>query len=167
MTSTAIPSPKGETLKPCPFCGGEAVVREYPAYRIAGKPCGASTFGIDCTNCGIETNKYASDGPAIRDWNTRSHSSSDDVRREALEEAPGWQSIESADLELCARAPCLVTADGAAGEARYFPDEEGWWWADYAPTDYLDRRCYPSHWMPLPAPASPSFNPVVQEKKDE
>lgn len=77
----------------------------------------------------------------------------------------GWRDIETADLELCARAPCLVTADGVVGEARYFPDEDGWWWADYAPTDYLDRRCYPSHWMPLPAAPDGKATPPDEMEK--
>lgn len=119
MTSTAIPSP---TLKPCPFCGcSDAVVREYPAYRIDGKPCGDSTFGVDCLNCGVETNKYSSDGPAIRDWNTRSPSSSEDVRRmwEALEAcAASWDSGPTT----LAHVPALLSAEfqrrlNIAGEA--------------------------------------------------
>lgn len=74
------------------------------------------------------------------------------LQAEGMAVVPGWRDIETADLELCSRAPCLVSADGAVGEARYFPNEKGWWWADFHPTDYLDRRCFPTHWMPLPSP---------------
>lgn len=74
MTSTAIPSPKGETLKPCPFCGG-CNISKMKGRRANGEPWPY----IRCDDC---------DAVAEPDiWNRRSTSSSEDVRREALEEA--------------------------------------------------------------------------------
>ena len=54
-------------LKPCPFCGGEAVMQEhvFVGYR--------STYGIVCLDCCCETRQfYDSATDAIKAWNRRS-----------------------------------------------------------------------------------------------
>ena len=136
-------------LLPCPFCNGVPEIHTQMVSRYQF---------VSCSRCNCDGPLKERTSAAISAWNRRSPS-----RPLILEEAATWRPIESADLELCSRAPCLVAADGAVGEARYFQDEKGWWWTDYAPTDYLDRQCFPSHWMPFPAPpASPH-----KEKGDE
>ena len=59
-----------------------------------------------------------------------------------------WQPIETAPHD----RPCIVTNGVAVGEANWFKDDDGWWWAQTDPTDAHDGRVYePTHWQPLPA----------------
>lgn len=77
MTSTAIPSPK-----PCPFCGGNASRQDLTDDDNAGGSC------ITCDSCGASSPVHFDRKENLYDsWNRRSPSSSEDVRREALEEA--------------------------------------------------------------------------------
>lgn len=46
----------------------------------------------------------------------------------------------------------LVADDVAVSEARYHPDNRGWWVANTDPTDYHDGQIFPTHWQPMPAP---------------
>lgn len=49
-------------LLPCPFCGGEAEVRESSTHD----------FYVKCTKCGASTRKNHENRPgALIDWNTR------------------------------------------------------------------------------------------------
>lgn len=57
-------------MKPCPFCGGEAMIQ----FQIAGY-CGAR---VSCVECDAETGGYkvkgdndAADAQAVTAWNTR------------------------------------------------------------------------------------------------
>jgi len=77
MTSTAIPSPKGETLKPCPWCDNAERVRL----------CIRFWSYVTCDACAAYGPAKPTPAEAIAVWNRRSPSSSEDVRREALEEA--------------------------------------------------------------------------------
>ena len=52
---------RGMSLKPCPFCGGEA--RGYE-----GK---IDAHGVVCNKCGAKIYGYASKGAATRAWNRR------------------------------------------------------------------------------------------------
>lgn len=61
-----------DNLKPCPFCGGEAVISlngDKPGYRGTMVMCG---------NCGARTKfftistEYGSTEEAVKAWNTRS-----------------------------------------------------------------------------------------------
>lgn len=40
-------------LKPCPFCGGEAIFRFISTYSSGGDRCIGYDFKIVCSNCGI------------------------------------------------------------------------------------------------------------------
>jgi hypothetical protein len=67
-----------------------------------------------------------------------------------METSQGWQPIETAPTD--GRA-VLVANEVGVGEAQYFEGEGGWWWANTAPTDYVDGQVErPTHWMPLPDP---------------
>ena len=53
------------SLKPCPFCGGNAEV----------KKCHHSKkYYVRCTECGVETSHQLFDRLAIDSWNNRLHS---------------------------------------------------------------------------------------------
>lgn len=101
MTSPAIPSPNGETLKPCPFCGGNASRQDLTDDDNAGGSC------ITCDSCGASSPVHFDRKENLYDsWNRRSSSSREEVRREALEEAAAifeagahseWFGHEAAD----------------------------------------------------------------------
>lgn len=55
-------------LKPCPFCGGEAHLRQYYDYEDKISYC-----YVYC-NCGARTSVYMRKHNAIRVWNKRSNS---------------------------------------------------------------------------------------------
>ena len=56
-------------LKPCPFCGGEAVLNDFECERICSY--------VKCRECGAESGlvkmsaEYSSDGKAVERWNRR------------------------------------------------------------------------------------------------
>ena len=51
-----------EELKPCPFCGGEAMIR-HGIYLIV--------FWVECQSCGVESNAFNNEADAIEAWNRR------------------------------------------------------------------------------------------------
>ena len=66
-------------LKPCPFCGKEAVIRSGTAFN--GQ---YSTFYIKCSSCEVQTLKYVNAGndlkaleKAIEVWNRRENDDTD------------------------------------------------------------------------------------------
>ena len=55
------------TLKPCPFCGGTAVIRrEYPAGGMGG-----NGYYVGCPNCHMDGPFDLGHSGAIVAWNTR------------------------------------------------------------------------------------------------
>lgn len=48
-----------EILKPCPFCGGEAIILDFTKKFIR------------CEDCMVETNIYDTEAEAIEAWNRR------------------------------------------------------------------------------------------------
>ena len=57
-------------LKPCPFCGGDAILRTIDVLDEHG--CRAIRTGfVQCAGCGVCTPKYFQDKHAIEDWNRR------------------------------------------------------------------------------------------------
>ena len=51
-------------LKPCPFCGGKAIKKNYSNDGFV------ITF-IFCSNCPAQTRPYLSEETAIEEWNRR------------------------------------------------------------------------------------------------
>lgn len=66
-----------------------------------------------------------------------------------------WLSIETAPKD---GTSVIVSSDsGVVGEAQFHEHEDGWWWAGFDPTDYVDGRLdAATHWMPLPSPPADS-----------
>ena len=56
-------------LKPCPFCGGKARIREYKAEKFL--LYNANCFISQCGKCGCGTSFERSQSDAIIAWNTR------------------------------------------------------------------------------------------------
>lgn len=58
-----------EKLKPCPFCGGEAVLENAEQYTT----CKGwnSVYGVECQNCSVQTRGFLTRQEAINSWNTR------------------------------------------------------------------------------------------------
>ena len=52
-------------LKPCPFCGGEAKIRDFSTPDLDPE------IDVFCTNCGGQTFVYETVGEAIEAWNRR------------------------------------------------------------------------------------------------
>ena len=67
-------------LKPCPFCGGEAVLKDN-AYGCGVYDCAGAladthyeeptVFWCECKECGATANGWDTDGEAIEAWNRR------------------------------------------------------------------------------------------------
>jgi Lar family restriction alleviation protein len=54
----------GETkLKPCPFCGGEAIMRD--------NKLGCTIWIVGCRKCGADAGFRTDKEEAIKAWNTR------------------------------------------------------------------------------------------------
>ena len=68
-------------------------------------------------------------------------------------QAEAWQPIETFDGS---EAYALVWDGHDVSEARYHPNEDGWWLANTHPTDAQDGEVYPSYWMPKPSPPAPN-----------
>ena len=63
---------KMEKLKPCPFCGGEAVLEDLGGCEMSGR------FFVRCSKCDIaQDNLWATKQTAIKRWNRRAGRSSD------------------------------------------------------------------------------------------
>lgn len=75
-------SQDAHTLKPCPFCGGHAVVRETIEHYSAdaGSEAGSFScrFSIACDNCGIEQSEEYRDD-AVAAWNRRAKARQEDA----------------------------------------------------------------------------------------
>ena len=58
-----------EELKPCPFCGGEAVIREWYIRGTANR----KHYRVECKNCGARCTawEYNRINKAIAAWNRR------------------------------------------------------------------------------------------------
>jgi Lar family restriction alleviation protein len=52
-------------LKPCPFCGGEAKIRDFTIVDLEPE------IDVFCTNCGGQTFVYGTEEEAIEAWNRR------------------------------------------------------------------------------------------------
>lgn len=62
-----------ETLKPCPFCGGEASVKMW---------CEPDTpFLVMCESCKASVKDYATEAEAIEAWNRRTIPSAEPERK--------------------------------------------------------------------------------------
>lgn len=64
---------KEKELKPCPFCGGEAIINEVPPHKHKLFPnipeCKGETF-IECTKCTCAISADTTED-AVNDWNRR------------------------------------------------------------------------------------------------
>ena len=58
-------------LKPCPFCGGEAVVVEEYLSEEADASADEITYFVSCGLCASRTDNYATKKRAIEAWNNR------------------------------------------------------------------------------------------------
>ena len=63
-----------EKLKPCPFCGSEAVLEDLGGPSVFGE----GRFFVKCPSCGVEQGGlWATKQTAIKRWNRRVERSSD------------------------------------------------------------------------------------------
>lgn len=50
-----------DKLKPCPFCGGEAVLTQLTAVYNSGRGSLTTDFYVNCTECEVRTTQYESE----------------------------------------------------------------------------------------------------------
>lgn len=66
---------KEKEIKPCPFCGQPAEIKETIAFKNNGEDWKTHTSGpayyIGCTGCGAETKKYDKEDQTRKAWNER------------------------------------------------------------------------------------------------
>ena len=67
-----------ETLKPCPFCGGQAMITPVDA--------GFVKYTVFCSNCGVTFAAYPTEEEAATVWNTRHIVDVNDSIDEAVQE---------------------------------------------------------------------------------
>lgn len=98
-----------ETLKPCPFCGGDA----NPCYIIS--KIGPTEYGVSCVLCGTRKGYYSSAEIAADIWNTRSmpEEQFDAVLGEFKRRLPGWWFNVGA---------CSLSRHASCGPDREGPD---------------------------------------------
>ena len=56
-----------DELKPCPFCGGDAIIKAY--HKDYDDKCCI----VSCVNCDVETPMYEFRADAIEAWNRRAY----------------------------------------------------------------------------------------------
>ena len=54
-----------DKMKPCPFCGGKAIIHDFKPFREK------RLWYISCHDCEIEQINYLSEQEAIEAWNRR------------------------------------------------------------------------------------------------
>jgi Lar family restriction alleviation protein len=128
-------------LKPCPFCGGEAILRQDIRYPRSGKYEGKSVkayevicSNYDCIIYGADNKYFFTKEEAIEAWNNRK---------------PDWISVDDRLPEEDVRV-LIVGKRGGIQIARSIECSScsnGRLWIS-------DTRKYPkpTHWMPLPEP---------------
>lgn len=62
-----------QTLKPCPFCGGRAEVRQVTPYRKGNTNMYLGYFVL-CSKCLTSSDNYNNEENAVRHWNNRINS---------------------------------------------------------------------------------------------
>lgn len=86
MTDRSEPPGGGEELKPCPFCGGEAMIHIETEYLRFAVYC----FNADCTTNPGTTQSFEAESAAIAAWNRRPLLSSPRVEGE---KPVAWQYL--------------------------------------------------------------------------
>lgn len=94
----------GDKLKPCPFCGGQAIVSE--AHTVADETLGLCF--VFCKSCRAETSLYRIKQEAIKAWNRRvepvfTPDELDEIKRMFVEHF-SRKPNERAIIEKCAKA---------------------------------------------------------------
>lgn len=145
-------------LKPCPFCGGEAIL--YTSREESyGYHCAARS--VKCENGCAETRPFDTsdfdwverkqvpldaDREAIAAWNTR---------------APQWQPIETYDKRASSHSYLLLLTHSGDCQIGTYNPEFGWF------SKSTGRDILPTHWMPLPAPPEAAASGESKTKENE
>lgn len=85
-----------DSLRPCPFCGGEAFVNDDPTGN-GGKPHMSGNVGlgrlwsVECDECGADGGFWQDKDIAIAAWNTRYHSEFEETVIKAWKEIKDYQ----------------------------------------------------------------------------
>lgn len=66
------------TIKPCPFCGGQAEPRPTHINKKTLMPMENSFYRMFCLDCLVQTDKYEDEQSAVEAWNERVGESDND-----------------------------------------------------------------------------------------
>ncbi|MCA7945610.1 Lar family restriction alleviation protein [Burkholderia vietnamiensis] len=129
-----------EQLKPCPFCGGKAIVLGGGRHIN----CGNEHCYMTSVWAKAETRELAAEC-----WNTRADVAPPWINAaDQKPAAPGWYLVMLApgnDWELMSDTPLQVEFDAFTTMPQAFTYSDGW---HDGPQDISDAV---THWMPLPA----------------
>ena len=76
-----------DELKPCPFCGGEAM----PVKQIEGRYA-IARYSVSCNGCGLVAFYEATEAEAIAAWNTRTATTDAEFAR-AVHDGNLWRRV--------------------------------------------------------------------------
>lgn len=104
-------------LKPCPFCGGDAILCENFDYAY-----------VYCKDCGCQTDESrATANEAVDDWNTRA-AVTDEQFSMAVHNGEAWQKVRECHLKpanggglFCSECGVYVLARPIANATEYLP----------------------------------------------
>ena len=69
-----MPEKLAERLKPCPFCGGKASIRQTtPLTGGTSRETGYGGYFVMCDWCMTSSNNYSTEQAAAEHWNRRTH----------------------------------------------------------------------------------------------
>lgn len=127
-----------EELKPCPFCGSDAIFDHYTVKGAKGKRWEICCGDPDCIAYSCQLACFKSEFAALAAWNTRS----------------SWQLIETAPKDVKVLLWFISinpenTHAHAVTIGEVSSHEEGKVWASCGA--YLPIEIY-THWQPLPDP---------------
>lgn len=78
-------------LRKCPFCGGEAIVKNYSTFKMD-----YDDYRVCCSKCGAVTSGLMTKDEAVETWNTRFFDK--DVAMQLVELLKGRYSLDSVKI---------------------------------------------------------------------
>lgn len=121
-----------ESLKPCPFCGGEAEAWEYEDEQDVFDPISLGWIDsrcityhcVGCESCEIEVSRLSKDD-AMTAWNARAAVDDEQFAR-AVHDGEAWQKVRTCENVLD-HSPCAFECSECGFSVRTVPDGPADW----------------------------------------